>query len=352
MKMCADKIRHAAGMLVFCPSTGRIVGFQRPHYHPGLAIPCVFVRDDETPLQAAMRSASEEIGVEVTVKSDTPFVGFDTVGNCMVHVYRGTVGDIFDLPHLDKGNPIPISPSRLLTGPYWHFNARMLRHFGIWAPLVGRFHSHLTLKGDPATADDAVSLIGGKATLIDLHRALEPEKTQRDIMVTHHFCTGHSGIEDEHDILRLLLAHAKTLKDAGFEVQRVKLEHEPLASASPAECRQESITERVYIEIHVKVRLCATDLPPLLQKANEAGWHPSRNPLSRQEDGVIVQFLNKRWYTDHGNKPVTLQALDTAVDNLISSIFPGILGVMEVKYESAVYDSNLDQDGWWMRPVG
>ena len=99
----------------------------------------------------------------------------------------------------------------------------------------------------------------------------------------------------------------------------------------------------IYTETHVKCLVSKEGLAELVDVSAKNNWHPSKNPFAVRDDGKIVQFVNRRFY---GNN--SLHDIDKAVDELISKI--GSLSViLEIKYESAIYDTNEEHDRWWMK---
>lgn len=210
--------------------------------------------------------------------------------------------------------------------------------------LTGKFHSHITVSGDELIDLDKLQKAAhGKVTVIGLERG---DKSQTDVMVTHHYVTGFKDLVDERDVLSLLKERGRAIADAGFVVSRLKLEHEPLDKASPKEQEQQSFCEQKYIEIHIKCLLREDLLPGVKECAENLGWYPSRNVFAvNKNDGTVVQFLNKRYY-----KPESVDQVRREYRDFISNIqdHPGFGVIKEVKFESAVYDSNDTVDKWWM----
>ena len=79
-----------------------------------------------------------------------------------------------------------------------------------------------------------------------------------------------------------------------------------------------------------------------MSAASAVGWHPSRNPFAKSEGDQVVQFVNRRFYG-----LTTLAEIDREVDGILP-IVTTYAELVEVKYETAVYDSNEKHDGWWM----
>ncbi len=332
-------MKYAAAMLV--NEGPRILVFRR-YDAEGLSFPCGKIDPGETPEEAAIREVKEETGYDVRIiKNVEPFVGYDIKGHSLVYTFRGEIigGTLIENAPCE-GVPLWASASQIAYGPYWHYNQRALRHFGIQIPLTGKFHSHLTIETKSvAEADRAAELVRGKITVINLAR---DTRDQTDCMITHHYVTGIHGIEDEHDIIALLESRADQLKRSGVTVLRAKLEHEPLDKDSNRRDLTESLS-RIYTEIHIKCIVSDSYLPHLISCASAEGWHPSRNPYAKQGEGMVVQFVNRRFYGT-----TTLPIIDAAVDTIVSRII-NLCTIEEIKYESAVYDSNEEHDRWWMK---
>lgn len=327
----------AAGVLVL--NANRVLAFRRLDAE-GLSLPCGLVEPGEEPPAAAVREAKEETGLDVELLDHPPYVGLDVVGGARVYTYQAAVkGGTLIAEAPGEGMPVWASLREIVQGPYWHYNQRALRHFGIRPPLVGKFHSHLTVSTTSVQeAERAAKLTGGKLTVIDLSR---DRRSQTDWMITHHYVTGSRGLEDQYDIKALLRAKARQLEESGIRVTRIKLEYDLLHDRSDRN-QVVAALDNTYTEIHVKCVLPPDLRDPLIQMAKGLGWHPSRNPFAKRDDGQLVQFVNRRFYGC-----VTLDQIDMAVDELVA-LLQAPIDIAEVKYETAIYDSNDDVDRWWM----
>lgn len=332
----------AAAVLAFRGS--RVLAFVREQ-DGHLGLPCGKVNRGESPREAALRELAEETGYRCDLLDSEPFVAFDPRGACVVATYLADDDLVEGTPtHEHEGSPVWASVRDLLKSGYGDYNRRLLRHFGIQQPVGGKLHSHLTLSCSLDEAERARKLVGGKVTIIDLSR-VDSSKNQTDVMLTHHFLVGKHGLEDHLDVLASLRAKAQTLRDTGILVSRAKLEHELLHPHSDPSEVSASLQQASYVEAHVKCKVDHKNLDALKRAASSFGWHPSRNPLHQQNDGVTTQFVNKRFYNE-----TDLNPLEAQVDGLVSLLsgMPFQVDVCEAKIETALYDSNDQVDAWWM----
>ena len=303
-------------------------------------MPCGHVEDGETPAAAALREGKEETGLDLELLPDPPFVGLDTVGGRIVHTYRARVvgGTMLDVAP-NEGTPFWASIQALATGPYWHYNQRAFRHFGIKPPLTGKFHSHITIQELPlAEATRAATLVAGKLTVIGLSRGT---RGQTDMMITNHYVTDSRGLEDQYDITAVLRARQQQLEESGVTVERVKLEYDLLHDRSDRG-QVTAALDNLYTEVHLKCDVALDRLSELTSGSSVVGWHPSRNPFAPSVEGRVIQFVNRRFYGQ-----TTLTELDAAVDG-VTPFVTSLATLVEAKYETAVYDSNELRDRWWM----
>lgn len=312
----------------------------------GYSLPCGYKQPGETLAETAIRECTEETGMVVSL-ADEPFIGIDVVDNTVVTTYFGLFSHGTLLDYTDEGIPKWVTLDKLLEGPYAHYNERLLRHFKLSAPLVGKFHSHLTIKCDTLEVlKEAASLAKGKLTVIDL---AANKNVGRECMITNHFVTGYHGFDSSaHIIDHLKNVASKINSTLDAEVIRIKVEHELFHPRSLASQINQSLYQYDYTECHIKVLIPPTiPIDCIRQIAESANWRLSSNPFSVSDDG-IVQFINKRFYTNDNSGCDILTLINDSVDNMVRQIYPGV-DIIECKIETAVYDSNADLDAWWAK---
>jgi len=190
------------------------------------------------------------------------------------------------------------------------------------------FHSHITINGTVDDAQSAAKLVKGKATIIHLENR---EQSQRDIMITNYYVVGKKGLTTSGDVFDKLIEHEKTLVDAGYNVVRSKLEQDVHGEYAKKAYDQ-------YYEIHMKYLLSKNDLPLFKEVAYKRGWHPSTNPYQQNDDGTVVQFVNKRFDC--------IDNIEIDIEKTLKALSIGEM--KDVKKETVVYDSNIDHDKWWL----
>jgi ADP-ribose pyrophosphatase YjhB (NUDIX family) len=330
--------RVAAGVIVL--NGPRVLAFAR-FDKPGLALPCGHVEPGEAIAAAALREAREETGLELALVEKPPFIGFDTRGSKVVHTFLATVvGGTLRDHAVGEGRPCWASIREIASGPYWHYNRRALRHFGIRVPLAGKFHSHITVEVHSLDeAERAAKLTYGKLTGINLSR---DGRAQTDYMITHHYETGSRGLEDQSDIEALLRSRELLLRESGVRVTRLKLEYDATHASNRPEDADPACSAGIYTEVHIKCVLLEAGRDLVVATASALQWHPSRNVLATHPDGQIVQFVNRRFYGS-----MHMADIDAEVDAVVTQLL-AIATIEEIKYEIAVYDTNERQDRWWM----
>ena len=200
--------------------------------------------------------------------------------------------------------------------------------------IQGKFHSHITVICDNDHIP-ALKLLCKTLrcviTVIDLEK---DTKSQRDIMLTHHFYIGRGKYNSVDEIKTELENACSILTQNGFNVVRTKLEHESLPTVTPS--------ESTYREVHFKCIMPVADRDVILATVRSSNdtLVPSSNPYENLGDGNVTQFINKRFYIG------SVEEADTESDE-IASMLGTLCSVIEVKRESVVYDSNLSHDRWW-----
>lgn len=201
----------------------------------------------------------------------------------------------------------------------------------------GRFHSHITIArdGDPAALRAFCRPRPMKLTVIDLADNAGARQ-QRDVMTTQYHVDPREGAVRR--IAARLAVLTEELKAAGFEVLRLKLEHEIGPGLKQLDADR-------YRETHIKLRIPAArfeqDRARLGALGDELGFVPSRNPYERDAEAVS-QFVNLRAYSG------AAEEADRIADQVAERLAREGFEVVAVKRETAVLDSRRDLDGWWL----
>lgn len=197
--------------------------------------------------------------------------------------------------------------------------------------LVGRFHSHLTVRTDDLDGFRvACAALGCKPTIIDLARG---DRSQRDVMATRHHVDDAPGAVGR--IRAVLTGLARDLGARGHPVIRVKIEHESLPSLP-------SFDRARYHEVHIKLSIAEAELQAALASLRgHPELVPSRNPRECR-DGWVHQFLNARIH--EGDRADA----DARVQGWCAELVARGLSVVEVKRETVVLDDAPSHDAWWL----
>jgi len=342
-------MKTAAAVLVQ-NKEGKVLGFKR-HDTNLVGLPSGKIEPDERAVDTAIRECFEETGYKVRLVIGGPpdLKAYEPEYNTLVTTFTAEIvgGELSSGG--PEGTPGWFSPRVMVSGggALSAYNRSLFEFFGIEIPLAGKFHSHITLKH--ASMDDAervAKLTKGKVTFIHLER---PDSVlQVDAMITHHYVTGQ-GLSDSNDVIHLAKLHSKTIEAAGVQTTRVKVEHEPLhpKSLRGSELDQSFRLAR-YIEGHVKVSVRDSSLIAMKSLAARQGWHPSRNPYQKHPKASgeeVIQFINRRWYSEHKKLPNILSSIATLCSSLEKQL---TLDIIEVKIESAIFDSKEDLVSWWI----
>jgi hypothetical protein len=199
------------------------------------------------------------------------------------------------------------------------------------AGLRGRFHSHLTVRGD-ATEQLARAArdVQAKVTVIDL---AGDRRAERDVMLTRYHLDDAPGALGR--VADALQSMCDTLEAEGIEVARVKVEHESEPSLPRFDAER-------YHEVHIKLAIEPARFDEVYTwlTRGDHGWVASRNPRERRPDRVL-QFVTLRCYD--GDRADA----DARVARASATLRDAGLEIVEIKRETAVLDTDLARDAWW-----
>ena len=206
---------------------------------------------------------------------------------------------------------------------------------GSYPNLYGKFHGHITLERSNIDYQSIQNWCkqrkGAKLTEIILNDFIQE---QMDRMITLHFYDPVSGAGQR--IGNSLYSAANELEREGFQLSRIKLEHEQLWP---------SFTSYNYGEMHLKLQIPADDYyqkMELLQLSSpNYNFHLSINPRE-QKNNQIIQFANKRFYD--GSSEDAERWLKSVKEFFAENNIP----VVNLHKETIVFDTNQELDRWWI----
>ncbi|MEY9856265.1 hypothetical protein ABH935_001869 [Catenulispora sp. GAS73] len=198
--------------------------------------------------------------------------------------------------------------------------------------VVGDFEFHITVSGDDAAG---LAAWAGERGVKFTHIVLARGETVSQPMLTL------PGAGTVAAVLADAEAMAGELREAGFQVTRVKVESSPFADGVPVTAEQ--AVDDKYFEHHVKLLL-----PPGVDEAALAdlvmphGAHLSRNARRVRDDGRAERFVTQRCHR---------VGTDTAVadlDQLIATLHDAGHELVSVEREYVVHDSSPAVDAGWI----
>jgi hypothetical protein len=202
----------------------------------------------------------------------------------------------------------------------------------------GTFEAHVTVEApDAATREhfrDVCATLGAKCVLIEL-----PEGVTRSQPMTAAYHRGEVAAVAEE-----VAALSRAVRDAGFEVTRVKLEAVASNEGLP-ETDEEAAAfpEENYFEFHVKALLPpAADVAALRGCCARHGARLSINALKTEQDGRRERFVTLRVY--NAGRRNALARFDALVSDLLAAGYA--LGNRLREY--TLYDSAVRLDAGWI----
>lgn len=121
-------MNDGAGVIVW--RDGLLLGFRRKG-EALCSLPAGKVEHGEDPALAAVREAQEETGLDLELVSAAPYVASVSEGGRLMHAFLARVvgGELLrEAP--GEGVPTWVDQGAFVHGPFWHYNARALTHFG------------------------------------------------------------------------------------------------------------------------------------------------------------------------------------------------------------------------------
>jgi hypothetical protein len=203
----------------------------------------------------------------------------------------------------------------------------------------GEFETHLTLAARAAGALPALAALAEARGLDLLHIVLDEGQTPSQPMLTRR---GAGPLEAE---LQAARAVAAALRDAGFPVERIKIES--TAAHRDVPLHDADTAADAYFEHHVLILIADEQAAGALRVvARGHGGHLSRNALRARHDGRQERFVTQRV---HGAGRVSA---DRALAALLDGLRTAGHEVVKVKQEYVVHDDNLTLDAGWSGEPG
>ncbi|HUR01630.1 MAG TPA: hypothetical protein VM347_03755 [Nonomuraea sp.] len=198
---------------------------------------------------------------------------------------------------------------------------------------TGVFDIHVTV-----AASDDLELLGRwaaksetKLTHIELARGEVPSQPMLTL-------AGRGTLSEQRAIVTRCTAR---LRDAGFDVVRVKIEAGPWNKDIPQTAEAATTLAGCYFEHHVKV-VALDDVAGLAEIAQRHAAHVSRNARRQRADGRHERFVTQRC------RGIGLSAARRRLDALVAELQSCGFAVLEAEQEFVVHDDNPDIDHGWI----
>ncbi|MEQ4725679.1 hypothetical protein [Nonomuraea sp. B19D2] len=198
---------------------------------------------------------------------------------------------------------------------------------------AGVFDIHVTVAAGTAFERLApwAARNGGKLTHIVLARGEVPSQP----MLTF---TGRGTLTGQRAAAALSVAR---LREAGFDVVRVKIEAAPWNDDVPASDKAAAALAACYFEHHAKVAV-GDDPAALAAIAGRHSAHVSRNARRLRGDGSYERFVTQRC------RNVGLPEATRRFDALVAELRSADFAVLETEQEFVVHDDNPGIDNGWI----
>jgi len=206
-----------------------------------------------------------------------------------------------------------------------------------------RYHAHFTIKpSDSIEKNDHIAIgkefskaagcIGGKETIVQLEtgaaKVIDP-------MITKYY--NATGINESDTIIKSMIDDLDKLMDAGFTVDRWKLEKEIRFELSHLE-------DCMYFEVHQPCLVETTGLESFKASSTHIGWRPSNNIRTRLDNNRVVQFLSRRFHKDTAMEDIVAEIKRLTH---VLTVSPYVGQILPARLELVLVDSNVNHDKWW-----
>ncbi|AFY52873.1 hypothetical protein Riv7116_0269 [Rivularia sp. PCC 7116] len=202
----------------------------------------------------------------------------------------------------------------------------------------GTFEAHVTVKADNLAwrvkFNELCQNLNIKCVFIELPQGVV---RSQPMTASYHYGT-------LKDVLQKINRIAQKIKNADFEITRIKIEAMVSNRDIPiSDIEAQKLPKSNYFEFHVKVILPASEnLEVLRNYCLRHDAHLSTNAFKKLADGKQTRFITMRIY-DMGYK-----SAQTRFDNLLQFLKAKEFKLSQQQREYTVYDSNSSLDAGWI----
>lgn len=199
------------------------------------------------------------------------------------------------------------------------------------------YEIHVTVLTDDVEAfKDTCRMLGVKPIVIDL-TDMQGNSIMRDVMTS----SKHKG--DDASALLEVLRISYSLKVAGFNVIREKVESAPWHPAAPRRGQPAAPMEHgQYFECHFAVRTTPDRMDELSVLAKRTDCHRSRNMFKTFPDGEVVVMMTKRVYDG------TAEDFEESVRAIEKLLAENDFKTEKVEIEFSLMDTKVTHDAAWL----